>query len=272
MNSTNSLIETQRHRRVALKRKRRIRLFQSLWRSLLVSTMAGGLVWATFLPQWKIQEPQQISIQGNQYLTDQALSEIIVDTTSESIITVAPQDIASKLQEETSVKDVSVSRKLYPPRLIITVQEREPVARTVPHSQVSEIQQQGYLDAKGVWMPKQYYQSSEQFPTPPFTIIGYRPQYRWQWVQLYQKFKNSPIEIQTLHWQDPANLILETELGMVHLGGNLESISQQIRKLAQLQTLPQRLSLNDIRYINLKNPDFILLDLVPQARNNDEPK
>jgi len=268
MNSSDSLIEIQRNRRVKLKRQRQIRQLQALWRSLLVSSMTAGLLWASSLGYWKLSKPDQIQIEENQYVKAQALREILVQHNSQSIITLTPEKIETILKKDTSVRSVTVSRQLFPPQITVAVEEQKPIALTVPHPRVPSLQQKGYLDERGVWMPQQNFQSEQV--SAPFKIVGYRPQYRQQWRQLYPHLKQAPVEINTLYWQDPTNLILETELGMVHLGGNIQSFSQQLTVLGQLQDLPQQVPLHDIRYLNLKQPDFMLLELVPDATGDHQ--
>jgi cell division protein FtsQ len=159
---------------------------------------------------------------------------------------------------------VSVSRELYPPQVTIAIRERQPVASTVANPTTLPPQEKGYLDAKGVWMPADSYQSSEALTLPELTVIGYQPQYQFQWAQIYAQLQASPVTVSTVNWQDPANLILETELGEVHLGGNLENFPQQLQTLAKLRNLLQQEATDKMDYINLKDPDFILIELVSE--------
>jgi len=55
-------------------RNHRRKLFQSLLRTLAVSGIAAGLVWATTRPIWVLHESNQISIEGNQFLSAQVRS------------------------------------------------------------------------------------------------------------------------------------------------------------------------------------------------------
>ncbi|HEY9652894.1 MAG TPA: cell division protein FtsQ/DivIB, partial [Coleofasciculaceae cyanobacterium] len=52
------------NRRKQLRRARRIKAFQALWRSVLAGGMASGLVWAITLPDWVIRQPEQVAIEG----------------------------------------------------------------------------------------------------------------------------------------------------------------------------------------------------------------
>jgi len=287
MNSTSVPIdirERRRERRLALKRQRQTRILQSLWRLLVVSSFAGGLIWAGLLPKWTIHEPQQVVIQGNQYLSTEALRRLLTPTqsnqgssagsvvlqrsTDDSIITLSPQTIKHRLQRQAPIEQTTVARDLYPPRLTIAVKERKPVAVTVPNPDTINPLGKGYLDATGVWMPKESYRSPTAFTTS-FKVVGYHPQYRFQWAKIYPHLKASPVDIQVLNWENPANLILKTEIGKVHLGGNIETLPKQLAILAKLKNLPKKVPPREMRYINLKNPNFILIKLTSQSKRID---
>lgn len=268
MTSTSSVINI-RDQRKTLKRQRQLRSLQTFWRSLLISSLAGGLIWASFLPKWTIKQSQQVEIQGNQYLTTTAIKDIIEEAVSESVVTLTPEKIQSILQNQAPIAQATVSRDLYPPRVTIAVAERKPVAVTVPNPNTVDPLEKGYLDAQGIWMSQEHYRSDHALPTPSLKVVGYRPQYRLQWAQIYPQLQALPLSIQEINWEDPANLILETELGQVHLGGNIETLPKQLALLAKLRNLPQELPPREMRYINLKDPDFILIELVPESNNNN---
>jgi cell division protein FtsQ len=78
-----------------------------------------------------------------------------------------------------------------------------------------------------------------------------------------------PLKVKTVNWQNPANLILETELGTVHLGGNLETFSQQLETLAQLKNLSQAIPPSQRRYINLKTPHLVLVEVDPEPNKKE---
>ena len=263
MQSTSSPIDI-RGRRLALKRQRQLRILQTLWRSLLVSSLAGGLIWASFLPKWTIRQLKQVEIQGNEYLSADVVKGLVQETASQPIFTLTPQTIERILKNQAPIAQVSVARKLYPPQVTIAIKERHPIAETLPDPTAINPLEKGYLDAQGMWMSQDNYRSAEDFPTPTLKVIGYRPHYSLQWAKLYPHLQTLPITIKAVNWQDPSNLILETELGEVHLGGNLESLPEQLDKLAQLKNLPQKLPPQQIRRINLKNSDFILIEEVSE--------
>lgn len=251
---------THRERRAALKQQRQRRQLQALWRSLCVSSLTGGLLWGIFLPQWNIRELEQVEIQKNQYLTSETIKNLITEEASQSVITLPPQKIERILQQQAPIEQAKVVRDLYPPRVTIAITERQPVAVTLPNPTAVASLGKGYLDPTGIWMPQDSYRDRDSFASPSLKVIGYRPEYRFQWAQIYQQIKNHPLTIHTINWTNPANLILETELGEVHLGGNLETLPKQLEKLAHLKNLPQKHPPQETESINLQNPDFIVVN------------
>ncbi len=48
-----------------LRTERRIKMVQAIWRTLAVSSLAGGLIWATTRPIWVLRESDQVVMKVN---------------------------------------------------------------------------------------------------------------------------------------------------------------------------------------------------------------
>lgn len=249
-------------RRKNLRRARRIKSFQSLWRSLFVGGMATGLVWAVTLPDWVIRQPEQIVIEGNHFLSRQAIRSLLPLSYPQSLLQIQPQALAKSLESQPPIAKATVSRQLLPPGLTIQVKERKPVAiAQAPTSRNSKITDAttsvGLLDEQGIWMPRSIYTQLEQnkeFPT--LKVIGLNAQYRPYWSVVYPAVSQSAVKVLEIDWQDPANLILKTELGTVHFGPYSSRFAEQLTVLDRMRELPTRVQSSKIAYIDLKNPDF----------------
>lgn len=249
-------------RRKQLRRARRIKSVQAIWRSLLAGGMASSLVWALTLPDWVIRQPEQIVIEGNHFLSTKAIRSLLPLSYPESILRVQPQAIAKTLESQAPIAEASVTRQLVPPGLTIKVKERKPVAiaktrlSSSPEA-TTDSSNTGMLDAQGVWMPAgSYSQLEEDFELPSLKVIGSQEHYRPYWSEVYPTVSQSPVKVFEIDWRDPANLILKTELGIVHLGPYSSQLSQQLAVLDRMRELPSRIQPGQIAYINLKNPDF----------------
>ncbi|MBE9128848.1 MULTISPECIES: cell division protein FtsQ/DivIB [unclassified Coleofasciculus] len=262
------------NRRQKLRQARRIKFFQGIWRSLLVSGMAGGLVWAITLPDWVIRQPEQIAIEGNQYLSTPAIRSLLPLSYPQSLLRVEPQSLINSLESQAPIADATITRQLIPPRLIIQVKERQPVAIAVPiaSSQAKAVQstpEVGFLDEQGVWMPQSSYRAmKENVELPTLKVIGSNQHYHSYWSDVYQAVSHSPVKVLEIDWQNPGNLILKTDLGSVHLGPYSSRLAEQLRVLDQMRELPDHIKPGQIAYIDLKNPD---LPVIQMTQANETP-
>ncbi len=248
-------------RRQKLRHLRRIRAVQSIWRSLVLCGLAGGLVWITTTPEWVIRKPEQIAIEGNRMLSGQAIRSFVPLSYPQSLWRLQPQEIAEKLQAQAPIAHATVTRQLLPPGLTIQVKERQPVAIAQPlvwstHKHPSSDSATGLLDEQGIWIPMEKYtalNSSVQLPT--LKVIGSVTQYSSYWPGLYRAVSHSPVKVYEIDCREPANLILKTELGNVHFGSYSSRFAYQLSTLDRMRELPTRLRASQIAYIDLKNPD-----------------
>jgi len=336
------------HRRRQLRYQRRLKLIQAGWRTLAIVGLTGGLVWATFLIEWVVYQPNQVLIKGNQLLATSAIQASLPLMLPQSLIRLQPKLITETLKSRVSVDQVTVTRQLFPPKLIVSVQEREPVAvvpgagaRLPPisvspgvdmtntsqeivtwkglepvnrpmlvhshnrnlgrlSSQISPKQaaEVWLLDSYGIITPLKSYPTLQQSgKLPQLTVLGIlKPasashktrvplegsstnraatstpeeaeatvtvdkQKQLQWTALYRVLEQSPVRIFEIDWQDKTNLILKTELGIVHTGPYSSKFADQLNVLDQLRGLPKHLNGKKVAYIDLKNPKKPLLQL-----------
>ena len=255
-------------RRKKLRRHRQMRIIQAIWRTFAITGLAGGLLWLAVQPVWVLKSPKQVVIKlGNQSLSDETTQSLLVLSYPQSLWRVEPAAIANSLKKQPTIAQAIVRRSLFPPGLNIESQERIPVAIT----QTPSVQNQGtgnkkvtigLLDASGAWMPLEKYTSLN--PTkklPNLRVIGLPKQYCLYWTQLHQAVSQSSVKVIEIDCQNPANLILKTELGNVHLGVPGPQLSEQIKVLAQMRHLAAKLNSGQIDYIDLKNPEFPLVQM-----------
>jgi cell division protein FtsQ len=282
-------------RRKKLRHQRRIKILQTIWRSLAISGLAGGLLWVAIQPKWVLRTPAQIVMKsGNQSLSEQEIKSLLALSFPQSLWKVEPTAIAQSLQQHPTIAQATVNRRLFPPGLVIEIQERVPVAvaqvgkeqrinncvansLAFGGSTVEQLQKclknnginskqpsVGLLDATGVWMPLDKYTSLN--PTsklPNFKVIGSPEQYRSYWPKLYQAVSQSSTKILEIDCQDPTNLILNTEIGKVHLGVPSSQLPEKISVLAKIRHLPTKVKPSEMEYINLKNPTSPSVQMKP---------
>jgi cell division protein FtsQ len=181
---------------------------------------------------------------------------------------------------------------LFPPGLIVQINERVPVAiaqgaapsgsiayggqsgaiaqngreqqnTDTEHKKVSV----GLLDASGVWIPLEKYTAlNPNLTLPSLKVFGSPEQYRPYWTQLYQALSQSPVNVMEIDFHDPTNVILKTELGNIHFGTLSSLLPEKIRVMAQMRHLPTQFNPNQIDYIDLKNPEIPLVQMNQKKR------
>jgi cell division protein FtsQ len=254
-------------RRKELKQKRRVRSLQTIWRSLALCGLTSGVLWVCNLPDWTVRKPEQISISGNKLLTTEQIRKLLPITYPQLLLKIEPNQVAKKLTSVPPIAEVTVNRQLIPPGLTIQVVERKPVARAI--NTQTKTPTMGYIDAYGVWIPEKTYSHLSSSQLPALKVIGNPKQYRNFWAEMYKQLSRSPVEVTEIDWQNPANLILKTPLGIVHLGPYSNKFSAQLVSIDKMRELPKQINLSDIVYIDIKNPDTPSVQMNQNHENKD---
>ena len=170
-------------RRSVLRRNRRIKQIKSIWRTLAISGLLGGLVWGATQPVWVVRESRQINVMGNQLLTTPAIQSLLKISYPQTLLEIKPEALAQQLAAQPTISDAKVTRSLFPPSLTVQVTERIPVAVALTKNLTP-----GLIAADGVWIPQQSYAApnSTSFKMPKLKVMGQIEQYQPHWSQLYQ--------------------------------------------------------------------------------------
>jgi cell division protein FtsQ len=264
-------------RRRKLRWQRRLRILQTSWRAVAVSGFTIGLVWVATLPDWMLRDASQIEVEGNKFLSAETVRELLPLKYPQFLLTLQPKTLTQRLESQAPIAEATVSRHLFPPGLTVRIQERYPVAivySSLPQSDRPMVQKPGQaeptqptpialLDERGTVIPYENYMAlnrSRQLPS--LKIVGMQDQYRTQWTSLYQQVSRSPVKVQEIDWQEPGNLILHTELGKVYFGSYSSRFAEQLRTLDQMRQLPEKVEVSEVDYIDLRNPQAPLVELV----------
>lgn len=261
--SPQTLIE----RRQLLRRQRRLRRFQILWQTVLVTGLTVGAVWAINLPLWVITTPEQIDIQGSERLSPDAIRSLVPLQYPQPLMQVEPHVIAEQLKIQAPITDAVVRRHLFPPRLEVHIWERQPVAVVIPDesagaahgAQDAIASQPGLLDDQGMWMAEASFSRLGTADFPALKVRGLRQSFLSYWPAMYASIRQSPVKISEIDWREPNNLILHTELGIVHLGAYGEQFPTQLAALGKMRNLNSYLPNQEIAYIDLNNPNTPLV-------------
>lgn len=275
-------------RRTQLRRQRRDRFLKASWRSIAVLGLAGATVWAVAQPNWILRRSEQVEIEGNQFLSAKTVRSLLPIHYPESLLKVQPTQIAETLKEKAPIAEVSVERHLFPPGLTVRIRERKPVAQAIiaadspdnpkPAAIGAEITQpssspsgspppssdrpQGLLDETGLWIPiETYTKVGQSLQLPPLKLLGNPDSYRSHWSEFYPILRQSPVKVQMMDWRNPGNLILATDVGVVHLGPYSHRFFSQLKAIDRLRDLPKRMTSQPMEYLDLRNPSNPIVQL-----------
>lgn len=108
------------------KRKRRsLRRLKDLASLVMVGTLAYGTYWLWGSPVWHWQG--QMSVTGNRLVSKQEILARLNVPQNTALYRLNPQWVADQLTDMPTISKVAVRRWLFPPRLELTVLERQPL-------------------------------------------------------------------------------------------------------------------------------------------------
>lgn len=263
-------------RRRTLRQQRRRRNLQHFWRVFAISGLALGAIWLIRNPVWLLlRGPDQVILEGNEMLADEAVYDLLAIEYPQRIFDIEPERLIEQLLQQAPIAEAQVDRQLFPPRVEITLQERVPVAVTIPSRPAPEatdestpISQPGLLDSEGYWLAQRVVVGLNQdFDLPTLKVRGFHTRYQLQWPLLYEAMQASPVAIQEIDLRSPNNLIVQSAIGTIHLGVyDARRLPEQLAILPQLRQLTEDPEAPRIDYIDLANPQ------VPAVRLSESPE
>jgi cell division protein FtsQ len=274
-------------RRKQLRHQRRMRLLKSSWRFLSVAALAGGVIWGATQPAWVIRRSDQVKIEGNHFLSAQTVRSLLPIPYPQSVFRTQPQEIIAVLKAKAPIADATVERQLFPPGITVKIRERNPVAIVLQQppkpgleskadpaegdkagetdkgpSPAKAPDSQSLLDENGMTLSMKSYTALKQnLELPKLKVIGNPDLYRQNWAGFYQALRRSPVKVEQVDWRNPSNLILQTELGGVHLGLYSDRLPDQLKALDRMRQLPNKIARDQIAFIDLSKPDVPALQL-----------
>ncbi len=269
-------------RRKQLRRRRRQHFFQGVWRFGFTVTLLLGLGALVRQPNWYVHDLDQIQIEGNVLLTDDQIKSWLALDFPIALWDIQSQELERSLlaaiRQPQAASDVGpfrqilVQRQLFPPGVMIYVQERQPVALSTVDGEP------GFVDQDGIWLSLTDYPDLAQSPAlPTLTLVGWKLHQPAAWSQVLQAIQQSSVEVELINWLNQDAIQLETQSGRVLLGPLTDYLPQQLTILANMHDLQSYCECNpeDIEYIDLSSPRFPTIQLTQSAAEQrwgeDEP-
>jgi len=247
------------------------------WRTFFMVVVTAGTLRLATSPIWLVHGPQQIEVSNNQLLSDENVQALLPVPYPQSLITVQPDELAIALTQHAPIEKAAVHRRLLPPGLSVQVSERQPVAITIPNTsrpiqaipnEPVPFEEPGLIDAAGYWMPRNSFTDLGAPATlPALTVRGMSASQVRDWPKVYQAIARSPVAITAIDWRQSNNLILQSELGAVHLGPYGKAFDLQLVALDQLRQLDDQINPETIAFIDLQDPENPIVEIL-QATSN----
>jgi cell division protein FtsQ len=183
----------------------------------------------------------------------------------QSLLSLEPRQIETKLMQELPVQEVSVQRRLLPPGLDIQLVERRPIAaatRVGPDGI-----ERGMVDLEAQWMPMDMARQGEK-PASAVKVEGWISNRRAVIARILQQRDQLGRPLKTIVVEPAGGVSLRIEtLGLVYLGANDALLDQQFKTIAQLtQSLPPSLGGVASEGLDLSDPSQPELKLRPKPK------
>jgi cell division protein FtsQ len=253
-------------RRKQLRQQRRQERLRQLWRITLFSAAAAGLGWGLLRQGWVLRSPDQIEVLGSSQVNrEQVIREAQLQL-PQPLLGLKPQELAQRLSAGLPVEHVQVSRLMLPPRLRISLVEREAVAQAQRRS--GKGMERGYVDRLGNWMTSRQQRGSGANRTPKVMVMGWQERLRAPLADILAQQNELGSTLQQVRFEPNGSLWLRTAaLGDVHLGLPDQRLSRRLEVLRHLSThLPQQIKTLKIQSIDLSDPEQPELGLPGKGR------
>lgn len=252
-------------RRRRLRQERRQERLIQLWRLVFFLLTATGLSWLLLTLGWSLRSATQIQISGSARMNENVVVKAAGLSFPQSLLSLEPRQIETKLMQELPVQEVSVQRRLLPPGLDIQLVERRPIAaatRVGPDGI-----ERGMVDLEAQWMPMDMARQGEK-PASAVKVEGWISNRRAVIARILQQRDQLGRPLKTIVVEPAGGVSLRIEtLGLVYLGANDALLDQQFKTIAQLtQSLPPSLGGVASEGLDLSDPSQPELKLRPKPK------
>nr|WP_254896343.1 FtsQ-type POTRA domain-containing protein [Synechococcus sp. HK05] len=253
-------------RRKQLRQQRRQERLRQLWRITLFSAAATGLGWGLLREGWVLRSPDQIEVLGSSQVNrEQVIREAQLQL-PQPLLGLKPRELAQRLSAGLPVEQVQVSRLMLPPRLRISLVEREAVAQAQRRS--AKGMERGYVDRLGNWMTSRQQRGSGANRTPQVMVMGWQERLRAPLADILAQQNELGSTLQQVRFEPNGSLWLRTAaLGDVHLGLPDQRLNRRLEVLRHLSShLPKQIKTLKIQSIDLSDPEQPELGLPGKGR------
>jgi len=224
-----------------------------IWEILFFSSTSIFFIY-TFLNQaWRPISFEQTKITGLSGITKLDIQETTKKFYPRNLLELNPKEIESYLRKKLPIKDISVSRNFFPPKIYLNIIEREPIANA-SRVFLNKIER-GMIDIEGNWIPLEFV-SKEKQNKIKLSVENWNPNKKNEVILIIKNrfILQSPLKKITIN--SLQEISIQTEyFNSVLLGSDTSRLLEQINKLNQLQkSLPNLLINTKLNFVDLKDP------------------
>ena len=245
----NNLISTTKTSKIFVDKKFLI----EFWQLLFFSSTAIFLIF-TFLNQaWRPISFEETKVTGLSGITEDYIQKTTKIFYSKNLLELNPKELESYLLKKLPIKDVSVSRKFFPPEIHLKIIEREPIA--FASRVLSSNIEKGMIDIEGSWIPLQFVNKQKKNKIK-LSIENWNPSKRDYIILLIKNRFILKSPLQRIKINPLQEIIIKTEhFNSVLLGSDIDHLIEQLNKLNQLQkSLPNLLINTKVKMLDLTDP------------------
>ncbi|MCP9807914.1 FtsQ-type POTRA domain-containing protein [Cyanobium sp. HWJ4-Hawea] len=238
-----------------MRMQRRSERLRNLWRLLVFTSIAGGLTYGLLRQGWILNGPAQVEVVGSQQVDAAQVIRAADLHFPQPLLGLQPKQIASAIAAALPVEQVQVTRLMAPPRLRVTVVDREAVARA--ERQSARGLEQGYVDRLGNWMSTRQGQGSKGPSPEQLQVRGWQARLRPALAMMLERRQSLGADLQEIRFEPGGSLWLKSaSLGQVRLGPIDDQLNRRLEVLQQLgQQLPAKVKGRKVISIDLSDPE-----------------
>lgn len=227
----------------------------SLWRASLIICGVIGLGLVSNSDYWQIKKQFQIKVSGEKLVNKDTIYHSLKFNYPQVIWQINGEQLEQNIESIPSIAIAKVNRRLIPPEISISLQEKRPVALASFQGKV------GFLDAQGTWIDQEFYSNiNTDRALPKLKVIDYELRFRHSWSKLYALISLYPkLQVSEVSWNQSGSIFIQTKIGRFYLGAESSRLEQQFQIMSKLKNLPEQLSSSEIAYIDLSNPQVNLI-------------
>ena len=258
-------------RRRQLRQERRQERWKQIWRIAVLAGSAGALGWGLLKQGWVVRNPDQIEVLGSRQVSR---AQVIREGNLQlplPLMTLQPKQLAQRLSAVLPVEQVQINRLMLPPRLQISLVDREAVAQAQRRNRKGV--EMGYVDRLGNWMTRRQQLAGAPASAPTLLVLGWQDRLRPALAQVLAKRDALGSPLLQVRFEANGSLWLRTAaLGEIHLGPTDDKLARRLTVLRHLSAeLPEEIRKLKLQSIDLSDPNQPELGLPAKAKPKAAP-